>query len=136
VQDPDNETTQFAVNRQNGECLVQANELLLEVFTNLFRNALQYSREEKRIQVDIEPYSHRDTRYWEIRVIDWGVGISPEQRKKLFTRYSEGATGLGLGLSVVKSLIEAFGGSVKMENRIPDDYTKGSVFILRLLRSS
>ncbi|MFX1319409.1 MAG: sensor histidine kinase [Promethearchaeota archaeon] len=135
IQDPDEETVEFVVNQQIGESFVRANKLLLEVFINLFRNAVQYSKEEKRIQIDITPYDHQDIRYWEIRVADWGTGISPEEKEKLFTRYSEGAKGLGLGLSVVKSLTEAFGGSIAIENRIPEDYTKGSVFILRFLQA-
>ncbi len=134
IQDPDEEITQFEINRQPNECFVQANELLLEVFINLFRNALQYSEEVKRIQVDIHPLEQFAQQYWKIRVLDWGKGIPAEQKQKLFKRFTEGAKGLGLGLYVVKSLIEAFGGSVSVENRVPDDESQGTVFIIKLLR--
>jgi signal transduction histidine kinase len=135
VQDPDDETAQFEVNRQKEECYVQANNLLLEIFINLFRNALKYSKDMKRIKVNIEPLKQHATLYWEIRVIDWGEGIRPEQRENLFQRYTKGAKGLGLGLSVVRTLTEAFGGSVTIESRVLEDYSQGSVFVLTLLRS-
>ena len=112
-----------------------ANDLLLEVFINLISNALQYSEDVKRVKVEIQPVDQRDVQYWKVSVIDWGRGIHPEQKKKLFTRYSEGAEGFGLGLSVVKFLIEAFGGSVTVENLVADDYTKGTVFNLLLIRA-
>jgi signal transduction histidine kinase len=134
--DPDDIESKIAMNQEPGQCFVLANDLLLEVVINLFRNALQYSEDVKRIQVEIEPVEQQDVPHWKISVIDWGRGISPEQKAKLFTRYTEGAKGLGLGLSVVKSLSEAFGGSVTVENRVADDYSKGTVFILMLIRSN
>lgn len=130
VRDVEKGDEQFAINRIPGECFVQANELLLEVFINLFRNALQHSEDMKRIQIDIEPLEQRNIQYWEIRVTDWGKGIPPEQQEQLFTRYTENAIGLGLGLSVVKSLTDAFGGFVSFESRVADDYSQGSIFII------
>ncbi len=124
------EEVDFQVNRKVNECFVQANELLLEVFINLLRNSLQYSTEVKRIHVTIAAIEQDKTRLWEIRVIDWGKGIPPEDKVNLFSRYSEGAKGLGLGLSVVKSLVDAFQGTITVENRIPGDYTQGTVFII------
>ena len=135
VIEPDDIESKIEINQELEQCFVQANDLVLEVFINLFRNALQYSEDVKRIQVEITPIEQHGVTFWRIRVIDWGRGISPEQKPKLFTRYTEGAKGLGLGLSVVKSLTEAFGGSVTAENRVADDYSKGTVFILLLNRS-
>ena len=43
-----------------------------------------------------------------------------------------GAKGTGLGLSVAKTLTEVFGGSIAVEDRVPGDYSKGSVFIITL----
>ncbi len=136
VIEPEDVESKIELNQELGQCFVLANDLLLEVFINLFRNALQYSEDVKRIQVEIQSVKQQDVQYWKISVIDWGRGISPEKKEKLFTRYTEGAKGLGLGLSVVKSLSEAFGGSVTVENRVEDDYTKGTMFILTLIRSS
>jgi signal transduction histidine kinase len=128
----DDDTIEFQINRKVGDCFVQGNNLLLEVFINLFRNALKYSEDVKRVHIDIQPVKLDNKQCWEIRVTDWGKGIPPEQMPKLFTRYSEGAKGLGLGLSVVKSLVDAFHGSISVENRRKEDYTEGTVFIITL----
>ncbi|MFX1510903.1 MAG: sensor histidine kinase [Promethearchaeota archaeon] len=124
------EEVEFQVDRKVNECFVEANELLLEVFINLLLNSLQYSIEVKRIHVTIAAIEQDKMRFWEIRVIDWGKGIPPEDKLNLFSRYSEGAKGLGLGLSVAKSLVDAFQGTITVENRIPDDYTQGTVFVI------
>jgi signal transduction histidine kinase len=135
VIEPDDVVSKIEINQELGHCFVLANDLLLEVFINLIRNALQYSEDVKRIKVDIQSEEQPDAKLWKISMIDWGRGIAPDQKEKLFTRYTEGAKGFGLGLSVVKSLTEAFGGSVTVENRVGTDYTKGTVFILRLVRT-
>jgi len=122
----------FYINRGRGECFVAATELIVEVFLNLFRNAIDYSPEEKHITVEIRPLHRRGRDWWEIRVIDRGQGIEDERKPFLFRRYVEGARGTGLGLSVVHALVTAFGGSITVENRVPGDYTKGTVFILTL----
>ena len=122
----------FYINRGRGECFVAATELLMEVFLNLFRNAIDYSPEEKHITVEIRTLHRRGRDWWEIRVIDRGQGIEDERKPFLFRRYAEGARGTGLGLSVVHALVTAFGGSITVENRVPGDYTKGTVFILTL----
>ncbi len=125
----------FSINRKIGECFVKANKLLLEVFINLFRNALQYSKEIKRVEVEISSLDLNGNQFWVIRIADWGQGIAPEQQSGLFSRYSTSAYGLGLGLSVVKSLVDAFGGTVSIENRVHDDYSQGTVVIIHLLMS-
>ena len=43
-----------------------------------------------------------------------------------------GAKGTGLGLSVSKTLTEVFGGTIKVEDRVPGEYSKGTVFIVTL----
>jgi len=111
---------------------VDANSLLIDLFLNLFHNAIQYSPGEKRIDVEISSAVFRGGSYWEVRVADRGTGIAPEQKKKLFSRFMEGARGTGLGLSLVRTLTDAFGGEISVEDRVIGDFTKGTVFVVRL----
>jgi two-component system heavy metal sensor histidine kinase CusS len=73
-----------------------------------------------------------------VDIIDAGVGIAPEHRPHLFERFYRVDTarnrahgGAGLGLSIVKAIVEAHGGSVSVESKLG----AGSTFTLRLPRS-
>ncbi len=123
---------EFSINRNLGECYVQAHQLIEGIFTNLFRNSIQYSLEIKRIEVELKLDENQEAAVWIARVIDYGQGIEPEKKANLFNRFMIGAKGRGLGLSVAKTLAEVFGGTIKVEDRVPGDYSKGAVFIVSL----
>ena len=113
-------------------CFVMADESLTDAFANIFRNSILYSPEKKRIDVHIEPVYREECKYWEISIADYGKGIEHGRRPELFTRFMKGAKGSGLGLSVVLALVTMFGGYIRVEDRVPGSYTKGSVFIVTL----
>jgi signal transduction histidine kinase len=53
----------------------------------------------------------------------------------IFDRLKQGETkarGTGLGFYLVKTLVDGFGGSVSVEDRVPDDQTKGAKFVVML----
>ena len=104
---------EFEVSHKPGECYVLAHELLEGVFVNLFRNSLKYSTGKKRIEVDLREIQQDGIRLWEVRVSDYGPGIDPAQRQNFFRRFMSGAKGVGLGLSVARSITEAFGGTIQ-----------------------
>ena len=96
--------------------LVLADRVLLEqVLLNLLRNAIDANRElhpGAPSQVRLEA-SEADGNL-AVRVIDQGPGVSDEQMGKLFTPfYTSKADGLGLGLSMSRSIIEGFGGALE-----------------------
>ena len=126
------QSIEFTINRNVGECYVQANPLIEGIFTNLLRNAIKYSLDKKRIDIEIGFHETQDASYWVTRVIDFGQGIEPSCKVNLFNRFMAGARGTGLGLSVAKTLTEVFGGSISVEDRVAGDYSKGSVFIVSL----
>jgi len=116
----------------NERFYVEANNLLTDLFLNLFRNAVQYSPNEKRIDVEIMPVTYKGKDCWQIRVCDYGSGIDPDTKKRLFSRFMEGASGTGIGLSVVGTLTDFFGGQVAVEDRVPGAYARGTVFVVTL----
>jgi signal transduction histidine kinase len=122
----------FSVDKEQGQCFVEANPLLTDVFLNLFYNSVQYAKDELVIDVRISPVTREGRSWWEIRVADHSRGIDAERKARLFERYMDRAHGTGLGLSVVYALVQAFRGSVSVEDRVPDDYSKGTVFIITL----
>ncbi|MDF1538495.1 MAG: ATP-binding protein [Candidatus Thorarchaeota archaeon] len=122
----------FTVNSREGHCFVRANNLLLDLFYNLFKNAIVYSNDEKRIDVSIQHGPKNGEKYWRISVEDRGRGIEEVRKINLFQRFMKGAQGIGLGLSVVFALTKSFGGFIDVEDRVPGDHTKGTVFNVHL----
>lgn len=96
--------------------LVFADRVLLEqVLLNLLRNAIEANRDQhpgSASQIRLEAREGNGS--LTIRVIDQGPGASDEQLGKLFTPfYTSKADGLGLGLSMSRSIIEGFGGALE-----------------------
>jgi two-component system, OmpR family, phosphate regulon sensor histidine kinase PhoR len=100
---------------------------------NLVDNALKYAPDGKRVSVVARAVPGGA----EVCVTDQGPGIAPEDRKRIFERFVRGKAaigkqvrGSGIGLSLVKHIAEAHGGSIRVDDAPPH----GSVFTLRLAR--
>jgi PAS domain S-box-containing protein len=117
------------------DCVVNANELLKDVFTNLVGNAIKHSEGPLTIEIKVWDTYEDGQMHCNVTIEDNGPGINPELKSKLFTRFQRGATkahGKGLGLYLVKALVEDFNGKIWVEDRVPGDYKKGSKFVIRL----
>ena len=109
--------------------------LLKEVFRNLIDNSIKYSGNEVTIDINATEEIRDGKKYYVITVADNGFGIPEDVKPNLFARFQRGTTkahGKGLGLYIVRTLVEMFGGSVKLENRVAGDYSKGTRFIVTL----
>jgi signal transduction histidine kinase len=100
---------------------------LEEIFTNLVSNAVNYSPDGGL--VTISGVSHGD--YLEVAVRDSGIGIEAEEIPKIFDKFyrvkhpkTRQVIGTGLGLSLVKGLVEAHRGAVEVESEVG----RGTVF--------
>jgi PAS domain S-box-containing protein len=115
---------------------VMANKLLHDVFSNLVGNAVKHSNGSGvDINVKLENASENGKNYYKVLVEDNGPGIPGEMKDKIFNRLQRGDTkarGLGLGLYIVKSLVDSYGGRVWVEDRVQGDHTKGSRFVVLL----
>jgi signal transduction histidine kinase len=113
---------------------VKANELLKDVFTNIVGNAVKHGAGREHIHIDIVvKRSLRDNYY--VEVADNGPGIPDSVKAVLFERFRRGKTrapGKGLGLYIVKMLLQDFKGKVWVEDRVPGDYKKGTRFVVLL----
>jgi len=99
-------------------------ELLRRAVRNLVENALAHTRKASTVEIRIDENAT-------IAVLDEGPGIAEEQRDKVFDRFwraerSRGG-GAGLGLSIVKRIVEAHNGRVWVDNR----KTGGAAFFMR-----
>jgi len=114
---------------------VKGMPLLKEIFCNLINNSIKYSGKEVDIDIDISEAAIGDARYHRIVISDNGYGIPDDVKPRLFGKFQRGTTkvsGKGLGLYIVKTLAERVGGSVRMEDRVPGDYAKGSRFTVMI----
>lgn len=114
---------------QPADINVIAEDLLEEVFINLFSNTVKYTNSsEVKIDVLIKDYFIGETKYWMITISDYGKGISDSMKKDLFERFYSKAKGSGLGLSIVRTLVERYKGKIWVGDRVYQDYTKGTTF--------
>jgi signal transduction histidine kinase len=113
---------------------VFADELLDEVFVNVFSNAIEYT-EGTSVPIDLRldqvegPRGNGGHRinYWKVVITDQGRGIPDETKQLVSRRHLESAKGSGLGLSIVRALVvDRYSGILELKNRIQGDYTKGT----------
>ena len=108
-------------------CVFADKEQLIRIFNNLLKNALQAIPEHVVGKISI--VLSVEENYYCISVEDNGMGISEEVIPKLFTpNFTTKTTGMGLGLAMVKSSVESFGGSIRFKT----SEGKGSVFFVYL----
>lgn len=124
----------------NSRYFVTGNELAEEIFTNILRNAVDYDpHEEVTVEVAIGEFFVDYMRYWCVSVADSGIGIPDSKKNMVFGRFNGQESGLpasGLGLSIVRAVVEAYHGMVWVEDRVPGDHSKGSVFRVALPMTS
>ncbi len=110
-------------------------ERLQQVLDNLLSNAVKYTPEGGRITVQLRVEEEQAV----FRISDTGSGIPPDQLPALFTKYHRipgeatiGILGTGLGLLIVKEVVEAHGGTVRAESEgVPG---KGTTFVVSIPR--
>ncbi|MEZ5070180.1 MAG: HAMP domain-containing sensor histidine kinase [Bacteroidales bacterium] len=128
------------VDRRNGKLdfLPEAEEAeilgdkmhVTNVISNLLENALKYTKGTPEIGL----YTRNENRFLVVSVKDNGIGISKEDQKRIFDKFYRVPTGnihnvkgFGLGLSYVKLIVEAHGGSIKVKSE-PQKGTRFDVY--------
>ena len=102
---------------------------LESIFINLFTNSLKYKSHQRKLKIDIS--STNTEEYTIVKFKDNGIGIDVEKHReklfKLYQRFHDNSDGKGLGLYLVKSQMEALGGTIDIESQVG----KGTTFILK-----
>jgi signal transduction histidine kinase len=105
-------------------------DLLRQAIANLLSNAHRYTPEQGKIELILSQTS----RWGIIQVKDNGMGIAPQDLPRIFDRFYRADqvrsrdTGFGLGLAIVRQIVEAQGGEIAVESRVG----QGSTFTLKL----
>ncbi|MHB1909388.1 MAG: ATP-binding protein [Nitrososphaerales archaeon] len=109
---------------KNQDIAVFADDFLIDVFENLYTNASRYTDSQiVSIQTTVEAHGNKV----KISIADRGRGIPDERKNAVFSRYLTSEKGTGLGMSIVYALVvERYGGTIQIKNRVPEDYTQGT----------
>jgi signal transduction histidine kinase len=106
-------------------------ESLKRLVTNLLQNALRYTESGGSVAISIET----TPRFVKLKVADTGIGIPPESLPRIFDRFyrvdksrSRSAGGVGLGLSIVKAIVDAHKGKMEVHSKVDS----GTVFTIVL----
>ena len=106
-------------------------ELLSLVWNNLFSNAIKFTPPHGKISLTLKA----EGEFAVVQVSDTGCGISPEVGKHMFEKFYQGDTshatqGNGLGLALVKRVMDIVGGDISVSSEVG----KGSIFTVKLRR--
>ena len=100
---------------------------------NCLSNAYKFSPKRGEVTMRVKEVTHNKQRKVLIAIEDQGIGMTPEQLDRMFEKFyradSSGAIqGTGLGMAIIKSIIEQHGGSIEIESK----YGKGTKVMLYL----
>lgn len=110
----------------------QANDFLKDVFDNILINAVKHNNNPMvEIKIKISREQKNGINYLKMEFKDNGIGIDDTDKEEIFLRGKDkSAYGIGLGLSLVKKIINSYNGEIWVEDRVKGDRSKGSNFVL------
>ncbi len=103
-------------------CDLKIDRFILEkIFSNLLSNAVRYTPPDGKVIVETDLDNH----FWSFKISDTGIGITEEDQKQIFDEFyrAENAKkfatiGTGLGLNIVKKMIENLGGQIELVSKL------------------
>lgn len=100
---------------------------LIRVITNLVKNAQQATENKENPFIIVEVRATKN--HVKISVSDNGVGIDEETQKRIFEpKFTTKTSGMGLGLGMVKNIVENFKGNIKLKSKV----NKGTTFVIEI----
>ena len=129
-----NKNLAIQVDSVDENLFIKANDFLEDVFENLLINAIRHNKNliiENTVR--ISRVRKGGIRYLKMEFLDNGLGVDDSMKERIFQRgYSKekGVYGMGLGLSLVRGIIEIYNGEVWVEDKVEGDRSKGSNFVL------
>jgi len=104
---------------------------ITRLITNLLSNAIKYNTDNGKISISANVQKN----YVTIRIQDTGIGMKPEEKSKLFNEFyrakndrTRGISGTGLGLTIVKRIVDSYQGKIEVES----EFGIGTTFLVNL----
>jgi nitrogen fixation/metabolism regulation signal transduction histidine kinase len=113
---------------QKNEIIAQLDKVqLTRVVTNLVTNAIQSLQNQENPKIDVRVLDNDN--HLSLEVEDNGIGISEEDAPKIFEpKFTTKSSGMGLGLAMVKNIVEAYNGNISFQSKAGD----GTIFTVTL----
>lgn len=113
----------------NDVSVFSSKELLEIVWNNILSNAIKFTPEKGKIAVELK----ENNEFAEVKITDTGIGMNKETGKHIFDKFYQGDTshsgeGNGLGLALVKKVIDILGGEISVESEL----NKGTTFTVKI----
>lgn len=100
-------------------CIKADYDEINRLFTNIISNAIKYNKENGTVSITIS----KSEDYLITEIKDTGIGLKPEEKKKLFSEFfraknelTKSINGTGLGLSIVKRIVDSYSGKIEVES--------------------
>ena len=108
-------------------CIKADYDEITRLFTNFISNAIKYNKENGSVSITIS----KSEDYLITEIKDTGIGLKPEEKKKLFSEFfraknelTKSISGTGLGLSIVKRIVDSYSGKIEVET----EFGSGTTF--------
>ncbi|MFW9794752.1 MAG: ATP-binding protein [Candidatus Thorarchaeota archaeon] len=127
-----NQKITIDMNLTAGIYCIMANEFLQDVFYNLLHNAVKFT-ESDEVHITVNSSLTDEGEFLRLDFEDCGVGIADRLKESILTGIEERVRRVsGVGLTLVKQIIDQYNGKVWVEDRVKGDYTKGTRFVVLL----
>jgi signal transduction histidine kinase len=111
---------------------IKAEKIVDEIFFNLVHNAIKFQTEgNARLEIVLEKSSENHD-HVQISILDWGPGITKEQKEGIFRRFKDitGKKHTGIGLALTKELVDRYDGIIRVEDNIQEGKVAGAKIVL------
>lgn len=127
-----NKEINVKMNFSKKEYCIMANEFLQDVFYNLLHNSVKVT-DSKKVAIEVEASITQSGEYLRMDFVDWGTGIEDSMKETILVGLEERVRRVsGVGLTLVKQIINQYNGTISVQDRVKEDYTKGARFVILL----
>lgn len=126
-----NRTMNYDLVKPEGPLQVLAEPIIEEAFFNIIQNAVKFQMGSD-VKIDLDISTSENGKKVIISIRDHGPGISPEMKDEIFLKMKSEKYNFrsGVGLYLVKELVDRYGGEIEVLDRVPGDHLKGARFDL------
>jgi len=119
-------------NISTGEYCIMADEFLQDVFYNILHNGVKATLTDE-VTLEVETNLIEDGEFLRMDFTDWGEGIDDRMKENILSGLDERIRRIsGVGLTLVKQIVDIYHGKIWVEDRIKNDYSKGARFVILL----